>query len=102
MTVTQHENDPAVCPPYYTGLGGLEVIDVIDRFDLTYYEARIIEHVIRARRKGGLTDLRRAKYFIDRLISNVEAEKERAARHEKLQPHPVEVTRQLPEAHRGE
>ncbi|TVZ01241.1 DUF3310 domain-containing protein [Trebonia kvetii] len=61
-------------PPHYIGTNGIEVIDIIDAFELGHYEATIVAYVIRAERKHGLEDLRKAKFYLDRRIKNLEAD----------------------------
>jgi hypothetical protein len=61
-------------PPHYIGANGIEVIDFIDAFDLGHYEATIVAYVVRHPRKNGLEDLRKAKFYLDRLIGNLEGQ----------------------------
>jgi hypothetical protein len=62
-------------PPHYT-FGNIEVLDVIDDWDLSYYEACVIKYVARARHKGNeLEDLKKAQFYLNRLIKNKEIEK---------------------------
>lgn len=67
------ETDKVSHPAHYT-FGTIEVIDVIDDWKLGTYEANIIKYVARYKYKNGITDLRKAKWYLDRLISNVEKE----------------------------
>jgi Protein of unknwon function (DUF3310) len=59
--------DPVTRPPYYIGKG-MEVLDFIDAFDLDLYEGSIVQYVVRHKKKGGLQDLLKAKFYLDRLI----------------------------------
>jgi len=54
-------------PPHYT-YGPIEVIDLIELFDLTFHEASAIKYLLRWRHKGGVQDLEKAIWYIDRLI----------------------------------
>lgn len=63
-------------PPHYKS-GGIEVIDVIEAFELNFRLANVIKYVLRAGRKGdALTDLRKAKYYLDREICKRESKAE--------------------------
>ena len=57
----------AVSPQHYKG-NGMEVIDVIDAFNLDLYQGSIIQYVIRYKTKDGKQDLLKAKWYLDRLI----------------------------------
>lgn len=65
-------------PPYYQTRSGLETIDVIEAFteDLTGAEAtntgNVLKYMCRWRSKNGLGDLKKARWYLDRLIGHVE------------------------------
>lgn len=65
-------------PPHYQTSNGLETIDVIEAFteDLTGAEAtntgNVIKYICRWKHKNGLEDLKKARWYLDRLISHVE------------------------------
>ena len=65
-------------PPHYQSDTGLEVIDVIKAFtsDLTGIEAtdtgNIIKYICRWKHKNGVEDLKKAKWYLDHLIKEVE------------------------------
>lgn len=63
----------AVSPSHYKG-NGMEVIDVIDAFDLDLYQGSIIQYVIRYKQKEGLVCLKKAKWYLDRIIDKIEKE----------------------------
>ena len=63
--------DDAVNPKHYK-TGSVEPIDLIDSMDLGFYEANIVKYVSRWKAKNGLEDLRKAKWYLDRLISKEE------------------------------
>ena len=74
-------NDQMVThPPHYQTKNGLEAIDVIDAFtaDLKGYEAthtaNILRYVLRWKNKNGLQDLKKAKWYLTRLINKLEKE----------------------------
>ena len=65
-------NDPVNQPSHYTH-GDIECIDAIDAMlghegSLYHYEAQILKYVWRWRYKGGVESLRKARFFLDRLI----------------------------------
>lgn len=65
-------------PPHYQSETGLEVIDVIEAFtfDLKGTEAvctaNILKYVCRWNKKNGLQDLKKAKWYLERLIKRLE------------------------------
>ena len=64
-------------PPHYQSSSGLEVIDVIEAFTehLTGDEAtntgNVIKYICRWKEKNGLEDLKKARWYLDRLIGFV-------------------------------
>lgn len=65
-------------PPHYGSNTGIEVIDVIEAFTdgLVGIEAtdtgNVIKYICRWKRKNGLEDLNKAKWYIEHLIEHVE------------------------------
>lgn len=58
-------------PPHYT-TGTIEVITVIEDWDLNFNEGNIVKYVARARRKGKhLEDLMKARQYLDFEIARV-------------------------------
>lgn len=50
--------------------GKFEVIEVLDDWQLDHYRATVITYLARAPHKGScLKDLRKAKYYLDRLVT---------------------------------
>jgi hypothetical protein len=69
-------SDPVHNPPHYKS-GGIEVIDVIEAFDLNFRLANVIKYVLRAGRKGdALEDLEKAAWYLDREIDKLEEQAE--------------------------
>lgn len=61
-------------PPHYT-MGGIEVFDFITSWELSFTEGNVIKYVVRAPYKGSkLKDLRKARWYLDRLIEEAEEE----------------------------
>lgn len=65
-------------PPHYISETGIETIDVIEAFtfDLKGMEAvctaNILKYICRWKNKNGLQDLKKAQWYLDRLIEHVE------------------------------
>ena len=61
-------------PPHYQSSNGLEVIDVIEAFteDLkgmeAVYTANIIKYICRWKKKNGIEDLKKARWYLSNLI----------------------------------
>lgn len=67
-------------PEHYISKNGIETIDVIQAFteDLSGIEAtdtgNIIKYISRWKKKNGLEDLKKARWYLDHLIAHVEKE----------------------------
>ena len=65
-------------PQHYQSETGLETIDVIEAFtfDLKGIEAvctgNVLKYICRWPQKNGLEDLKKARWYLDRLINHVE------------------------------
>jgi hypothetical protein len=67
------DNDNVNHPPHYTAHpAGIECIDVVEH--LPFLEGNILKYVWRWRGKGGVEDLRKARWDLDRLIAQAEKE----------------------------
>jgi hypothetical protein len=63
----------AVTKAAHYNQGAFEVIDVLDDLGLDPYRFQVVKYVARAGQKDDLlTDLRKAKYYLDRLIDLTE------------------------------
>ena len=60
-------HDPVAHPRHYT-FGGIEVIDAIEAWGCDFVEGNIIKYVARWRHKDGVMDLRKAAWYLNRLI----------------------------------
>jgi hypothetical protein len=60
-------DDPVNSPKHYTQ-GRMETIEAIEGLGLNYHQGNIIKYVSRYNMKGGLQDLRKARWYLDRLI----------------------------------
>lgn len=69
-------------PQHYKTESGLETIDVIEAFtfDLKGVEAvdtaNVIKYICRWKKKNGLEDLKKAKWYLEHLINKIEKENE--------------------------
>lgn len=54
--------------PHHYNLGSMEVIDAIDGLGCDFYQGNILKYVARFRAKGGVEDLKKARWYLDRLI----------------------------------
>ena len=61
-------------PPHYQSEAGIEAIDVIEAFGLGFCLGNVVKYVLRAERKNGLEDLRKAKWYLERAIERRESE----------------------------
>lgn len=72
------ENDNVNHPAHYTR-GSIETIDFIKNqvFDISsYYEGCIIKYISRYKFKNGSEDLKKAAWYLDRLIEQFEKDQE--------------------------
>jgi hypothetical protein len=61
--------------PEHYNKTALEVIDAIEQWDLNFSEGNVVKYLIRHRHKENpLEDLKKAKWYLDRLISKHEKE----------------------------
>ena len=65
-------------PPHYMSDAGIESIEVIDAFTEhlvgreSNYTSNILKYIMRWKNKDGLRDLKKAKWYLERLIAYVE------------------------------
>jgi hypothetical protein len=52
----------------------IQPIDLIEALNLSFSEGNIIKYVARWRKKNGVEDLYKAKWYLERLIKSVEAQ----------------------------
>ena len=67
-------HDPVNNPTHYTHGGGIECIDAIDsmlghELSLAYYQASVVKYLWRWKYKGGVESLRKAGFFLERMIN---------------------------------
>lgn len=68
----------AINPSHYKSGNGIEVIDVVEGFDLSPGRSKAVEYIIRAGRKAEdpVPCLRKALAYIEREIARIEHERE--------------------------
>ncbi len=60
-------------PPHYNA-GKIEVIDALEDWKLGFHAGNVVKYIARAKRKGTeIQDLKKARWYLDRLIKNREA-----------------------------
>lgn len=60
-------------PAHYARLSP-QPLDVIEAWGLPFHEAQVLKYLARAGHKGDrLTDLRKAKFYLDRLVAREES-----------------------------
>lgn len=70
--------------PKHYNKGKIEVIEAIEDWDLNFSEGNVIKYVARHRFKGEpLEDLKKARWYLERLISSLESELSGTKRHTK-------------------
>jgi hypothetical protein len=60
-------------PKHYTQ-GKIEVIDFIEDQKLGYKEGNVIKYLCRYKYKNGVEDLKKCRWYLDRLIKELESE----------------------------
>jgi len=59
-------------PDHYQGQG-IEVIEIIDSFELDFYRGNIVKYILRADKKDNeVEDLKKAKWYLEKLIAKME------------------------------
>jgi len=72
--MAQPTADPINHPAHYT-FSAIEVIDVIEAWELGFHLGNVVKYVARAGRKGSkLDDLKKARWYLNREIGRLEKE----------------------------
>ena len=66
MTEKKNQKDN-INPTYYVG-SKIQVSDFIAEFKLDYFAGNIVKYVVRHKFKNGLEDLKKAQWYLNRLI----------------------------------
>ena len=70
--------DNVISPNHYTSDKGFEVFDVQEAFIhelkgmAASYWCNIVKYILRFQKKNGVEDLKKARYYLDKLIEEVE------------------------------
>ena len=73
--MTNNFKDNIVSPNHYTSDNGIEVFDVQEAFIqelkgmAASYWCNVVKYILRFQRKNGVEDLKKARYYLDKLIS---------------------------------
>lgn len=70
------EKNESVNHPSHYNIGKIEVIDAIEDWGCGFHDGNIIKYVARYRYKNGLEDLKKAQWYLNRLIGNLERNEE--------------------------
>lgn len=76
--VTTENNDNIISPNHYTSGKGFEVFDVQEAFIhelkgmAANYWCNIVKYILRFQKKNGVEDLKKAKYYLEKLIEEEE------------------------------
>lgn len=73
------EPDMVNHPAHYQSESGVEVIDVIDDFvddPASYYKGNIIKYILRYEKKGGVEDLEKARWYLNKLIAYLQVKED--------------------------
>ena len=68
---TPVQPDPVNHPPHYKA-GGIETIDFIEAKRLGYHLGNVVKYISRAQHKGGMQDLLKAQWYLNRAIEKGE------------------------------
>tara|TARA_R100001480_G_scaffold42524_1_gene55276 strand:+ start:751 stop:957 length:207 start_codon:yes stop_codon:yes gene_type:complete len=61
------KSEDKINPGYYIGTK-IQVSDFIQEFKLDYFQGNIVKYVVRHKQKNGLEDLKKAKWYLEKLI----------------------------------
>ena len=62
------EEDDINWPKHYTAGFGIQPLDFIMKNELDFVEGNIVKYICRYDMKGGIKDLKKARFYIDKLI----------------------------------
>ena len=66
--VVHEQRDDAIDHPSHYTFSPIEVIDAIEAWECDFVEGNIIKYVARWKHKDGVMDLRKAAWYLNRLI----------------------------------
>lgn len=60
-------------PAHYGGKDNLyEAINIIEAYSMTFVEGNVLKYLLRYKKKNGLEDLKKAQWYLERLIKQHE------------------------------
>lgn len=62
--------------PVHYNAGNIEVIDAIEDWKLGFHDGNVVKYVARHKHKNGIEDLKKARWYLNRLIQKMEKESE--------------------------
>lgn len=75
VVLEKDENYEYVDHPKHYNQGGIELVNIIDSYQLGFYEGNIVKYMIRSGKKPGnskLQDLKKAQWYLNYLIKSLE------------------------------
>lgn len=61
--------------PAHYNVGGIEVIDAVEAWDLGFCLGNVVKYIVRSPHKGSqVEDLKKARWYLDRQIQKLERE----------------------------
>lgn len=88
-------HDPVEHPRHYT-FGGVEVIDAIEAWDMPYHLGNAIKYIARHEHKGGIEDLKKARWYLTRYIGLKEKDEGEAPPEGRLVPQ-IPIPEKMPQ-----
>lgn len=67
--MAQKQTESSVNHPTHYTAGAFEVIDVIEDWKLGFHLGNAVKYVARSKHKGGLEDIKKARWYLDRFIA---------------------------------
>lgn len=67
-------NDNVNHPSHYAERGSIECIEVIEQLNLGFHLGNALKYIWRHEEKGGIEDLKKARWYLNRYIANLETE----------------------------
>lgn len=72
-SLPDEQRKETVNSPAHYGSGTYEAINVIEAYDMGFLDGNVLKYLLRYKKKNGLEDLKKAKWYLERLITNIES-----------------------------
>ena len=69
LTTNLKKSSDVINPNYYKK--GIETIDYIESKEMCYLEGNVVKYISRYKEKNGVEDLRKCKWYLEKLIERV-------------------------------